>query len=130
VSEPLFVYGTLRPALAPVAIATVVRTLRPLGRARVRGRLYEVGRFPAAVPDAAAKAWIEGELLGLGPDSPPLAWFDAYEGYEPDAPAHSLFRRERASALDAAGREIACWIYAWARSVDDLERIESGAWRP
>jgi gamma-glutamylcyclotransferase (GGCT)/AIG2-like uncharacterized protein YtfP len=64
----LFVYGTLRPGLAPAAIAAVVRTLRPLGPARVRGRLYDLDRFPAAVADPGADEWIQGELVALGPD--------------------------------------------------------------
>ena len=125
---PLFVYGTLRPARAPASIAAVVGTLRPLGPARVRGRLYDLGRFPAAVPDARAEGWIQGELVALGPDSPPLSWFDAYEGFDPRTPATSLFRRARALAVDAGGQAVRCWIYAWARSVDERHRVPGGAW--
>jgi gamma-glutamylcyclotransferase (GGCT)/AIG2-like uncharacterized protein YtfP len=125
---PLFAYGTLRPGRAPAAIAAVVRTLRPLGPARVRGRLYDLGRYPAAVPDDGAEGWIEGELVVLGAGSPPLAWFDAYEGFEPEAPEASLFRRERALALDANGRPVACWIYAFARAPDERRRLPAGRW--
>lgn len=125
---PLFVYGTLRPALAPPAIAGVVSTLRSLGPARVRGRLYDLGRYPGAVADPAAPTWIEGELVARGPDSPPIAWFDAYEGWDPAAPASALFRRERAEAVDAAGACIPCWIWCYARPVDEARRVASGAW--
>jgi gamma-glutamylcyclotransferase (GGCT)/AIG2-like uncharacterized protein YtfP len=48
------VYGTLRPGRAPAAVAAVVATLRPLGAARVRGRLYDLGAYPGAVPDSGA----------------------------------------------------------------------------
>jgi glycerophosphoryl diester phosphodiesterase len=127
---PLFVYGTLRPALAPPALAAVARTLRPLGAARVRGRLYDLGRYPAAIADPGAEDWIEGELVARGPDSPPLAWFDAYEGWDPAAPATALFRRERAEAVDAQGRAVACWIWTYARPVDEARRVAGGCWRP
>lgn len=126
---PLFVYGTLRPALAPAAIAAVAGSLRRLGPARVRGRLYDLGRYPAAVADPEASGWIEGELVALGPDSPPLAWFDDYEGWDPAAPDTALFRRERHEALDAGGRAVACWIWVWAREVDERRRIGDGRWR-
>lgn len=128
--ETLFVYGTLRPAWAPPAIASVAATLASLGPARVRGRLYDLGRYPAAVVDPAAPGWIEGELVALGPASPPLAWFDAYEGWEPATPETALFRRERVAAVDGAGREVACWIWSWARAVDERRRVAGGAWRP
>ena len=126
--RPLFVYGTLRPGLAPAAIAAVARTLLPLGPARVRGRLYDLGRFPAAVADASADGWIQGELVVLGPDSPPLAWFDAYEGFDPTAPETGPFRRESGSALDASGGEVPCWIYTYVRRLDERRRLPGGAW--
>jgi gamma-glutamylcyclotransferase (GGCT)/AIG2-like uncharacterized protein YtfP len=125
---PLFVYGTLRPALAPPAIAAITATLRRLGPARVRGRLYDLGRHPAAVADPSADGWIEGELVALGPASPPLAWFDAYEGWDPSAEEPALFRRERVEARDGAGRPVTCWIWVWARELDERHRIASGCW--
>jgi gamma-glutamylcyclotransferase (GGCT)/AIG2-like uncharacterized protein YtfP len=127
--EPLFVYGTLRPAHAPPELAAVVRTLRRLGPARVHGRLYDLGRYPAAHPDPADPGWIEGELVALGPASPPLAWFDAYEGFDPQAPAKSLFRRERTVAVGAEGREVPCWIYAWGGEALDAPHLPDGRWR-
>jgi glycerophosphoryl diester phosphodiesterase len=96
----------------------------------VRGRLYDLGAHPAAVVDPGAEGWIEGELLALCADSPPLAWFDAYEGWDPAAPQAALFRRERVAALDRAGRWVACWIWVWARAVDERSRIAAGAWSP
>jgi len=127
---PLFVYGTLRPGLAPPAIAAVVGTLQRLGPARVRGRLYDLGRYPAAVADPAEGGWIEGELVARRPGSPPLAWFDAYEGWDPAAPETALFRRERVEAIDAAGRAVPCWIWSYARPVDERRRVASGRWSP
>ena len=120
--EPLFAYGTLRPGRAPVAIAAVVATLRPLGAARVRGRLYDLGPFAGAIPDRDAPAWIHGELVARTVDSPPLAWFDAYEG--------PGYRRVLTTAVDARGDRVPCWIYECARAPDASREIPGGEWNP
>jgi len=137
VDRPLFVYGTLRPDRAPPALAAVTRSLRRLEPARVRGRLYDLGDHPGAVLDERA-GWIEGELVALGPASPPLAWFDAYEGYEPDRGSgpkpddlgRSLFRREQTVATAASGRLVSCWVYVCVRPPAGARRIADGIWRP
>jgi gamma-glutamylcyclotransferase (GGCT)/AIG2-like uncharacterized protein YtfP len=98
----------------------VVATLRPLGAARVRGRLYDLGAYPGAVPDSGAPGWILGELVERTDRSPPLAWFDDYEG--------EAYRRIRACAVDARGHAVACWIYECARLPGASPRIESGEW--
>ena len=117
---PLFVYGTLRPGRAPIPIAAAAATLRPLGAARVRGRLYQLGCFPGAVPDPDAPGWIHGELVARSEKSPPLTWFDAYEG--------EGYRRVRAVAIDRDGHSVACWIYECALAPDASRLIASGEW--
>ncbi len=120
-AERLFVYGTLRPGRAPRSIADVVATLRSLGAARVRGRLYDLGAFPGAALDSAADGFVHGEVIEFSEGSPPLAWFDDYEGAE--------FRRERID-VDLAGRRVACWVYVLVRERDPAQRIASGLWGP
>jgi gamma-glutamylcyclotransferase (GGCT)/AIG2-like uncharacterized protein YtfP len=100
------VYGTLRPGHAPPAIAAVVATLRSVAPARLRGRLYDLGPYTGAVFDPSAPDFVHGEVVETGPDSPPLAWFDAYEGDE--------FRRERHEVETASGGRLTCWSYALA----------------
>lgn len=120
--EPLFAYGTLRPGRGPAAIADVVATLHPLGVARVRGRLYDLGAYAGAVPDPDAPGWIVGELVARTAGSPPLAWFDAYEG--------PGYRRVRATAVDTSGTLVPCWIYECARVPDASRVIPGGEWNP
>ena len=119
-AERLFVYGTLRPGRAPRAIAAIVATLRSLGPARVRGRLYDLGEHPGAILDPAAGGFIDGEVVECADGGPALAWFDAYEGAE--------FRRERAT-VELAGRSVACWVYVLVREPASAPRIASGIWR-
>src|SRR6185436_15278063 len=60
----LFVYGTLLPGHAPAAMRDVVASLRPVGPATVRGRLYHLGAYPGLVLDAGdASGVVHGMLL-------------------------------------------------------------------
>ena len=118
--ERLFVYGTLRPGRAPADVAPAVLTLRLVASARLRGRLYDCGAHPGAIADGAAPGWIHGEVVERTAASPPLAWFDAYEG--------GTFRRERHAVETGAG-PIECWVYVLVREPPPSARIASGEWR-
>ena len=121
----LFVYGTLRPAHAPPSLAEVVATFRPLGPARIRGRLYDLGPYTGAVADSRAESWVHGEIVEATAATPPLAWFDHYEDYEPASPERSVFLREQ-HMLEAARGAVPCWIYVLARIPAGARQVESG----
>lgn len=124
----LFVYGTLRPGRAPRSIAQVVATLRPIAAGRVRGRLFDLGSHPGAILDPAAPGFVRGEVVALGAASPPLAWFDDYEGIEPGAPERSAFRRERCAVETDGGERVACWVWVLGRPPTQGRVIASGEW--
>lgn len=145
VSDRLFVYGTLLPGQAPPAMRDVVDRLRPVGTAAVRGRLYDLGAYPGMVLDPAAGD-VLGRVLELPPpsgpsDAPSAAdlWrrMDAYEGFVPDAPSRSLFRRVRCQAIlryggakdGADARPVDCWTYVYNGTADESRRISAGVWR-
>src|SRR5262249_36826380 len=86
-----FAYGTLLGGRRPAAIARTAERLAVLGPATVRGRLYDLGEYPGLVLDPAANE-VHGTICTV-PDEAVLAALDAYEGFEPDAPARSLFVR-------------------------------------
>jgi gamma-glutamylcyclotransferase (GGCT)/AIG2-like uncharacterized protein YtfP len=127
-SEPLFVYGSLLPSLAPPALREDVARLRPLGRGALRGRLYDLGDHPAAVPAARGAGWIAGEVFELPGDPALLARLDAYEEYTPGCPERSVFVRLRCPVTLAGGGELDCWVYAYARDPGVAPCIESGDW--
>lgn len=127
--DPLFVYGTLVPGLAPPAMRDVVAALRPLGSAAVRGRLYDLGDYPGLLLDPAADL-VAGQVLQLPDD--PAAWLrlDAYEGFVPDDPGRSLFRRVRCRAEFEAGGALECWVYVYNGVPDPARQVAGGVWRP
>ena len=119
----LFVYGLLRPADAPLAVAPVVSRAADLGPATVAGDLYDVrGAFPAAVP---GRGVIHGRVLRW---DGALNWglLDRWEGCDRRPP---LYRRERVVAHLASGGAADAFIYWYSLPTAGLERVESGRWQ-
>jgi gamma-glutamylcyclotransferase (GGCT)/AIG2-like uncharacterized protein YtfP len=126
VSDFLFTYGTLRPDLWPAALRRILPELRCLGTATVRGRLYDLGPYPAAILDAAADERIRGEVLELPPGTSVLSVIDTYEECCPADAAESLFLRLRCDAEFADGRVLNCWIYVYNRDPGSVPLVPDG----
>ncbi len=114
----LFVYGTLRSG---GSAAGRMRPARSLGAARYRGRLYDLGAYPGAVPSDDPADVVCGELFALADATSLLSRLDRYEGPE--------FRRARASVTRESGECLESWIYLYDRDVTGLPRIASGDYR-
>lgn len=121
----LFVYGSLRrgqrahPRLRPAALC--------LGRAWIVGRLYDCGRYAAALPSRQPAARIQGELYRLTQPAA-LQALDCYEGCDPLAPRRGEYRREQV-AVRLGGRRLPAWVYWHNGPLQGAPRIRSGAWR-
>jgi gamma-glutamylcyclotransferase (GGCT)/AIG2-like uncharacterized protein YtfP len=126
VSDFLFVYGTLRPALWPDQLRAVLSGTHCLASASVRGRLYDLGAHPAAVLDPASGDRIRGEVLELpsGPDL--LSELDTYEDFDPADLTGSLFLRLRCEAELDDGRTLTCWVYAYNRDPGPAPLVPGG----
>jgi len=107
---PLFVYGTLRPAVDLPRIRHLVARLRPIGAGRVPGRLVYLGSYPGAVVDPASGGFILGDVVELA-DETILADIDAYEEFDPQRPQAGEYLRRMRSVEVADGRRLDCWIY-------------------
>ncbi|HEY1378556.1 MAG TPA: gamma-glutamylcyclotransferase family protein [Gemmataceae bacterium] len=119
---PIFLYGTLLPALVRGPIAAAVARLRPLGPATVPGRLYDLGPYPALVSDPAGALRVAGELFQLPADAADLlAELDEYEGTQ--------YRRVATTAALPDGRSAACWVYEYAGDVTGATAIVCGDYR-
>lgn len=127
--EYLFAYGTLQPGLAPTKIARIAAKLRPVGEGFVRGALYDLGGYPGAVADPAAKGKITGTVMELPDGEDVLARLDKYEGFNPQSPGTSEYIRERQIVELKAGGTVECWFYGYNRKPRDEDKVESGAWR-
>lgn len=118
-SEFIFVYGTLRPAMAPPEMKHIVERWKPVGSATVLGQLLDLGDYTGAVLDANTSSRIIGEVFELPNDPAMLAELDEYEGFEPDEPETSLFCRVKADVKLASGGNQSCWLYVHNRNAAD-----------
>ena len=112
-SDLLFAYGTLRPGHAPTEIAAAVSRLRPVEHGFIRGRLLELDGYPGVVLDPSVGEKIPGTIFQLPEDGDLLPQLDAYEGFDPDDPAGSLFVRQVHPVQLESGDEAQCWIYLY-----------------
>jgi gamma-glutamylcyclotransferase (GGCT)/AIG2-like uncharacterized protein YtfP len=113
----LFVYGTLHPDRAPLAILPTVRRLRSRGPATVRGTLYPLGQYPGLLLPGPVPREVAGELFQLPSDPAVLARLDAYEDFRPADPAGSLFLRIQTCATLPGGNRQTCWVYVYNQHV-------------
>ncbi len=114
----LFVYGTLRRNARHPAYGLLIRDAAYAGKASFQGRLYDLGRFPAAVASTRAADRVTGELYRLKSHGGTLAQLDAYEGNE--------FRRKSVIVEGENRKQIDCWIYLFTGKVKAAKRIPSG----
>jgi gamma-glutamylcyclotransferase (GGCT)/AIG2-like uncharacterized protein YtfP len=125
-SQHLFIYGTLLPGEAPEEIASIVKRLRRLGSARVRGRLYDFGEFPGAVLDPSSRTMVYGELVALPSDEGLLEALDRYEEFDSSDPKRSLFIRKKAKIWMANGSSREGWIYVYNRHPGRAKLVRGG----
>lgn len=113
-SELLFVYGSLRRGFEAQGLMRRVGG-RYLGKARVRGRLFNLGEFLGAVKVFRSSARVLGELYYLPSAARALRSLDRYEGIG--------FRREATEVELKSGRRVRAWIY-WLKRAP-IRRVKS-----
>ena len=106
----LFVYGTLRRGF-PLHLRLGKRSVRYLGKGRVRGRLYDLGEFPGALPSSSPHDEIEGEAYELLDGEKQLRELDKVEEFYPDRPDDSLFVRRITDVRLHGGQHVKTWVY-------------------
>jgi gamma-glutamylcyclotransferase (GGCT)/AIG2-like uncharacterized protein YtfP len=125
-SEYLFLYGTLLTGDTTDESSLIVRRLKRVGSATVRGRLYDFGEYPGAVLDRTAKSSIKGELFELPNDDSVLSALDDYEEFDRTDRKNSLFVRIRTVATLHGGRQLNAWVYVYNRDPGSARQIASG----
>jgi gamma-glutamylcyclotransferase (GGCT)/AIG2-like uncharacterized protein YtfP len=123
-NEPflLFVYGQLKRGQIGYRRLGLRHRTQWLRRARVRGRLVDLGDYPGLV--VGRHGIVKGELLAFD-DASLWSELHAYEQFDPDRLRVSEFRRVAVDLLDGDGR---CWAYEYNRPVRRHPVISSGLW--
>lgn len=123
----LFVYGSLRSGFQSPAYDYISRYFTLVGEGRVRGRLYDLGDYPAAKP-AEEEAWIVGELYHVKQENEldwALAQLDDYEGVNPDYEEEQQYYRDQA-LVSFEGNQVPAWIYWYRGDVSGKPVVPSG----
>lgn len=126
---PFFVYGTLLPGQANDYLwGESIEVREPAVFAG--GRLYDMGAYPMLV-ESEDGGRVRGFLVSvhIAEYDQIIARLDVLEGYDPERPDESPYRRVRRRVQTAAGRSLAAWVYlGQAHSVTDRPAITSGDW--
>ena len=123
----LFVYGTLRRDPAHEMPLLLTRTARFVSKARVAGRLYDLGSYPGMTLSPSDK-YVKGELYEVDPDQwqSVIAQLDQYEACREADPEPHEYRRELVRAELPSGEGIQAWAYVLNRVDLGLPEILSG----
>lgn len=128
-NQHLFVYGTLMPHAGHPMGARLARESRLLGGAAMRGRLFDLGRYPALVEDGSGEGLVHGEVYALNSPSASLRWIDRYEGIIPGRESGSDYERVQRRASLETGGTILAWVYVYRAPLTSARPIENGRWR-
>jgi gamma-glutamylcyclotransferase (GGCT)/AIG2-like uncharacterized protein YtfP len=116
----LFVYGTLMRGFHGAPGWHRDARARYAGRGRVKGRLYDMGAYPAAVFAASSGDYVHGELYELR-NPAALERLDQYES--------AVFLRRLVEVLPEEGPPVTAWAYSLNRPAPAFRLIPGGDYR-
>ncbi|WP_342646989.1 gamma-glutamylcyclotransferase family protein [Mucilaginibacter sp. CSA2-8R] len=109
--EHLFVYGTLLSHFNNNALNAVAELMQYEGQGKLKGRIFDLGAYPALITSADEKDDVQGEVYQLASTNKVLATLDEYEGDE--------YRRELHIVRLEGGKQIRCWVYVYKPLLDN-----------
>lgn len=124
----LFVYGSLRSQFKHAAYAYISKYFNLVGEGRVRGKLYDLGSYPGAIP-ATDESFIIGELYQIKNSEDfyrAMELLDEYEGVNPSEGEPPIFKREPATIFLKEANQTTAWVYWYAGFIEDQPLITSG----
>lgn len=123
----LFVYGSLRSGFHNPAYEYLTKYFHLIGEAVVRGRLFDKGAYPVAVP-SDGEHYITGELYELN-NIAEYAWaieqLDDYEGLNVEEGEHPDYARKLVEVFQE-GKAMTAWIYWYNNRTEGMPPIETG----
>jgi gamma-glutamylcyclotransferase (GGCT)/AIG2-like uncharacterized protein YtfP len=120
----VFFYGTLMSGFERPGRSRIDAKLAPVGRGWIRAALFDLGIYPAAIPDADGCVW--GEAHRMLDREAVLAALDEIEGYRATEPDASLYTRAETVVTFDDGRTEPAWTYFYNAPLGRAQRIESG----
>jgi gamma-glutamylcyclotransferase (GGCT)/AIG2-like uncharacterized protein YtfP len=123
----LFVYGSLRKGFHSDVYQYIFNYFHFVGDAKVKGLLYDLGPYPAAIP-VDEDAFIVGELYEIKNKDEygyAIAQLDDYEGVDPLEGETKYYRRDPVEVY-IEDHTIRAWIYWYNQPVEGYPQIESG----
>ena len=124
----IFVYGSLRSGFQNPAYDYISKYFHLISKAKVKGLMYDMGSFPAAVP-TDENAFIVGELYEHN-NNCEFSWaieqLDEYEGVNPEEGEDKLYTREKVTVYFGDNETSEAWIYWFIGNVADQPLITSG----
>lgn len=123
----LFVYGSLRSGFHSPAYEYISQFFHLTGNAKVKGKLYDLGSYPAGVP-AQDDYFIIGELYEINKKDE-FSWafgqLDDYEGLNVESEEEQLYYRE-ATDVYIGNEIIPAWIYWYKGDITGKPFVSSG----
>lgn len=114
----LFVYGTLRSKVEIPLKKEIAKWWELIGEAETRGKLYDMGDYPAAVPAGADEnSFIKGEVYLVHDPEKVFGVLDKYEG--------AAYSRKQEPVTLPDGTQVQAWVYWYIQSVEGKLLIEN-----
>ncbi len=123
-TDLVFFYGTLMSGFKRPGRQRLDAKLTPVGRGSIHAALFDVGLYPAAIP--ASDAVVQGELHRMSDVDSVLRELDEIEGFRPEQPESSLYRRVETPVTLADGQTETAWTYFYNAPLGNAPRIDSG----
>ncbi|MBI2834415.1 MAG: gamma-glutamylcyclotransferase [Acidobacteria bacterium] len=120
----VFFYGTLMAGFDRRRRLGIDEYLEYVGRGWIAAMLFDLGIYPAAVPDPDGRVW--GEAYKMTESATVLRALDEIEGYRPDDPDRSLYTRAETQVALEYGRVETAWAYFYNAPLGGAQRIASG----
>jgi gamma-glutamylcyclotransferase (GGCT)/AIG2-like uncharacterized protein YtfP len=125
----LFVYGTLRNNYGHKLYSILRDNFELIGKGVIKGKLFDIGKYPGAVISKTDNNNIVGELYQAKNNEAidqALKKLDKYEGYDAHNLLSSEYVRKRKFVKLKNGKKALSWVYLYNRPVKNKRLIESG----
>jgi gamma-glutamylcyclotransferase (GGCT)/AIG2-like uncharacterized protein YtfP len=123
----LFVYGSLRSGFHSPVYEYISRFFTFVGEAKVKGKLFDLGEYPAAIP-AEEDFFIIGELY-TAKNQQEFSWaigqLDDYEGLDVEEEETPLYKRT-VTEVYINDQVTHAWVYWYNGDVSGKPVIASG----